>query len=84
MNYTGHYNRQENDNGNGVFIGIIILAVLVILFIMEIRATKRIKALKIEHIKELKEIHNEFATSDTIDIDALNLLIYRKNEEVLR
>jgi len=84
MNYTGHYNRQENDNGNGIFIGIIILAVLVILFIMEYRATVRIEALKMEHIKELEAIHDEFATSDTIDIDALNLKIYRKYEEVLR
>jgi hypothetical protein len=82
--YTGHYSKQDNDNGNGVFIGILILAVLTIIFIMEIRATYRIEALKMEHIKELEAIHDEYAMTDSLDIDALNLKIYRKYEEVLK
>ena len=83
--YTGHYNeKHKNDNGNGVFIGILILAVLIIIFIMEYRATVRIETLKMEHIKDLEAIHDEYATTDTLDIDALNLIIYKKYEEVLR
>jgi len=83
--YTGHYNeKHKNDNGNGVFIGILILAVVIIIFIMEYRAKVRNKALKMEHIKELEAIHYSFATTDTLDIDALNLIIYKKYEEVLR
>jgi hypothetical protein len=83
-NYTGHYSKQDNDNGNGVFIGILILAVLTIIFIIEIRSRISIEALKMEHIKELEAIHDEYATTDTLDIDALNLIIYQKYEEVLK